>query len=87
MAAQQIDIRGWANKGIRNEQRWMIVVCDSYDYEDYPVYAKNENEFWRQYEEHNGKNMQRIMEVYDLSLDIESQLKEKRAFHMPPRKG
>lgn len=31
--------------------------------------------------EYSGKNMQRVMEVYDLRMDRETQLAEFRAFH------
>lgn len=30
---------------------------------------------------YDGKNMQIVMEVYDLSLDLEAQLREERAYH------
>jgi hypothetical protein len=29
----------------------------------------------------DGPNMQKVMEMYNLSLDIETQLKEQRAWH------
>lgn len=32
-------------------------------------------------DKHGGKEMQRIMEVYDLSMDHQIQINERRAFH------
>jgi hypothetical protein len=46
----------------------MIVVCDTFDHEDYPVYAFGPEDCWGKYRSHDGVNMQRIMEVYDLNL-------------------
>lgn len=51
----------------------MIVVCDTYDYEDYPVYCSKED-FKEKFMSHNGVNMQRIMEVYDLEEPKEKQM-------------
>jgi len=33
------------------------------------------------YAQNNGSNMQRVMEVYSLALDIETQLNEHRVFN------
>lgn len=76
------DLRQWFDRGIADNQDFMIVVCDDFDYEDYPVYAKAED-FQKAYKEHNGVNMQRVMEVYDLALSREAQMSERRAFHYP----
>lgn len=58
----------------------MLVVCDSFDHEDYPVYVKGTGADAK----HKGKNlggMQRLMEVYHLGSDMETQLAEYRAFN------
>lgn len=74
------DIKVWLNRA-KPEHTHMIVVCDGFDYEDYPVYVE-ENEDIREIEKkYNGINMQKIMEVYNLKIDIESQLNENRAFN------
>lgn len=78
-------IQGWIKRGITAGATHIIVVCDNFDYEDYPVLIDPEDDFWKVYDSYNGKNMQRIMEVYDLALPIEDQLSEHRAKHCPPR--
>ncbi len=67
----------------------MIVVCDTFDHEDYPVYVKPGEDVRKKYAEYDGPNMQRVMEVYALHLDLESQLNEHRAKHFenPPTAG
>lgn len=74
MAASVHDLSEWFDRGVKNGQRYMIVVCDTFDYDDYPVFCTVE-EFKKSYQDHNDQNMQRIMEVYDLSMPKEEQLK------------
>ena len=83
MATTREEIANWFDRGKAEGQTHMIVVCDTFDHEDYPVYAGSDKEALQQYAEHNGKNMQRVMEVYDLRLDKAMQLAEFRAMHLP----
>lgn len=59
----------------------MIVVCDTFDHEDYPVYVKKSENVRDRAREYEGKNMQRIMEVYSKTYSFEDQMKEHRAYH------
>lgn len=88
MAATKQDIRAWASPDSmfhpgEGNATHMIIVCDTFDWDDYPIYANGLDEFRVLYEGHNGTNMQKVMEVYDLNGDIEAQLNEHRAFHFP----
>jgi hypothetical protein len=71
----------WFDEGKRFKATHLIVVCDTYDHEDYPVYAFSEQGARQVVAEHNGVNMQRVMEVYNLSLSKAKQLAEHRAMH------
>lgn len=82
MAATKKDIERWFVEGKKDEVEFMIVVCDSFVYEYYPVFVKG-TDFWKKINEIDKKSMRRIMEVYDLSMDMEFQLDEPRAFHFP----
>ena len=77
------DLRRWFDDGVRGEHAHMIVVCDSFDHEDYPIYTDDATHFWEQYDSHDDKNMQRIMEVYDLSRPWSDD--QKRQWQMPDR--
>jgi hypothetical protein len=60
------DVEAWIKEGRRKKATHLVVVCDSFSYEDYPVFvSKNENlhDILRKY---NGPNMQRLMEVIEL---------------------
>lgn len=72
-AATMKMISDWFRRGVQEKADYMIVVCDSFDYEDYPVYVSTEK-FWEKYKEFDGENMQRIMEVYNLKMDRNSQV-------------
>lgn len=74
MAASLEDIAGWFERGKAQKAAYMIVVCDTFDHEDYPVYA-NATDFWTKHDAVNGQNMQRIMEVYDLGMPWSQQTK------------
>lgn len=81
MATTRQDIKRWLNEAKEMGATHVIVVCDTFDYEDYPVFVKPGENVMEKYAEHDGKNMEKIMEVYSLKKDIEAQLNERRAFH------
>lgn len=81
MATSQAEIRQWFIEGKAQGATHMIVACDTFDHEDYPVYVKPGEKVREKYVEFNGHNMQRVMEVYSLNQDMESQISEYRAFH------
>ncbi len=77
MAASKQDIRRWFLTGRAQGATHMVVVCDTFDHEDYPVFVKpGENPRDRQ-----SDGMGRVMDVYAMHLDMEAQLAEERAFH------
>ncbi len=40
MTISRADIKRWFRNGKKNGATHMIVVCDTFDYEDYPVYVE-----------------------------------------------
>jgi hypothetical protein len=56
----------------------MVVVCDTFDWSDYPVGARSEKEA-REIAAKPGE-MQKVMEVYRLADDWDEQLNERRVF-------
>ena len=81
MAATRDEISGWFDRGVKEGARHMLVLCDTFDHDDYPVFTHTDNDCLVRYR--NPGNMQRVMEVYDLRTDKTSQMNEKRAFHLP----
>lgn len=66
MGTSREDIRGWFRAGVQQGATHMIVMCDTFDYDDYPVFVKPDQDVREIVKERNGKNMQELMEVYDL---------------------
>jgi len=60
----------------------MLVVCDEFDHEDYPVYVEKGEDALTIVKEYNKRSMQRVIEVYNFSLDIDMQLNQGRAYNL-----
>lgn len=76
-------ISSWFSEGKRNGATHMLVVCDTFDHEDYPVYCASNKEAREKYNYYDGNNMQRVIEVYDLRQPKAEQISETRTFRLP----
>jgi hypothetical protein len=74
-------ISDWFDRGLSQKASHMIVVCDTFEHEDYPVFVAEHEEVREKSKQYNGQNMQKIMEVYDLSISKEEQLSSVRVFN------
>lgn len=82
MATSQAEIKAWFLKGKQTvENTHMIIVCDTFDYDDYPVYVTNTEDVKIIEERYRSMSMQRVMEVYSLDDPLETQLNKPRAFN------
>lgn len=75
MSTSREEIKSWLERGQKEGATHVIVVCDTFDHEDYPVMVMPGEDAKEKYEEYNGKDMQRVMEVYNLKMDWDDQLK------------
>lgn len=80
MGTSKEQIKAWFEDH-RPTYTHMLVVCDCFDYEDYPVYVKESEDLEDKVNEFN-KNMQKVMEVYSYSIPIEAQLQEPHSWHV-----
>ena len=78
------EISAWFDEGIKQKATHLIVVCDSYDHSDYPVYVEIGQNAKSITDEYNAKSMQRVIEVYNLSMDKQFQLDERTAYNILP---
>lgn len=60
----------------------MLVVVDTFDYDDYPVSVLPSEDVNQKISDFDGRPMQKVIEVYSLSLDIEEQLSEGRSWNI-----
>lgn len=82
MAASKEQIREWVERGIQRGATHVIIVYDSWDHEDYPAYVGPSESVQERLSYYQNRDMCRVMEVYNLSMDIEAQLEEYRAWHV-----
>lgn len=73
------DIKNWIDNAPKGSTH-MIIVCDTFAWEDYPVYIKKGENVKEIERGINGKSMQRVMEVYNLKKSIKKQLSKNRSF-------
>lgn len=81
-AATAQEVREWVTRAkTKKNVTHVLIVCDHFDYEDYPVEVKEEQDIREVIAKYSGVNMQSIMELYSMKLDIEKQLREHRSWH------
>ncbi|MCI9280884.1 MAG: bifunctional (p)ppGpp synthetase/guanosine-3',5'-bis(diphosphate) 3'-pyrophosphohydrolase [Bacilli bacterium] len=78
------DIKRKLFEGNNGKYSHMLVVEDSWDYSYYVKYVYYGSDVNTIIDEINGKNLERVKEVYSYNLDLDSQLKEFRAYHVEP---
>ena len=81
MASQ---IQGWLEAGLARKARWVLVCHDSFDLADYPTYVAPDDDPRRRMLELSRASGDHVHAVFDLTLPIEEQLREGRAWHLPP---
>ena len=70
MAATREDIVRWVQEGAKTpDATHVLIVCDCYDYEDYPVVVVRGQDVRVVAAANNGPNMTKLMEVYSLTLN------------------
>jgi hypothetical protein len=78
-AATKEQISKWFDFAKQSGFAYMIIVCDMFEYTDYPVYVYAGNNLRERANRVIATDMQVIMECYDLSMDKEAQFAERRA--------
>ena len=79
--ASRSEIKRWFDQGVGIGQRFMLVVCDTFDYTDFPVYLLPGSDAREEVKDWNSKKMLKVMECYDLNQDRDSQLSEGRVWN------
>ena len=80
MAATRLDIMDWFQEGQSKGATHMIIMCDTYDHEDYPAYVMYGESAKDKVDTLAKGSMQRVMEVYNLNKDMVMQLNQPRSF-------
>jgi hypothetical protein len=78
-----MDLKVWFDQGKKDGATHMLVVCDTFDYGDYPAYVGKDENVHDRITYYKLSPMQMIMEVYDLSMDRDEQLSTPRVYNYP----
>lgn len=82
MAATKEYLRNMLYEGKDKGYSHMVVVCDTWDYEDFVVFVKKDENLTNRLKSYREPNtMYRVMEIYNYEIDLEYQLDEYRANH------
>ena len=81
MATSKQEIRRWFERAKAEGATHMLIICDGFDHEDYPVSVKFGTDPRAVAKDYAGQSMQRVMECYAMHLDMEAQLAAFRANH------
>lgn len=76
------DIADWLKSARKQKCSHLLVVTDTYDWEDYPVYVTADDNVHQRINHYNGPNMQKVTEVYSMALTDAAQLAEHRSWHV-----
>ena len=79
MTATLQDIKGWLETAQTSNATHLIVAVDKFDYDNYPVYVQEHENVQHVYDRIMKSKMQSVGEVYNMSMNIEEQLKQVRA--------
>ncbi len=82
MGTTRDEIKAWLENAKKQGATHMLVVCDTFDHEDYQVHVMPGESVKMAIEKYNSMKMTKVMEVYNLSLPIETQLAEFRAWNI-----
>ena len=82
MTATIRDIMDWLDEAKRKKATHLIVVCDTWDHDNYPVYVYKGDDVRTVAGKYMGQNMQRIDEIYNMHMDLDTQLSATRAYNL-----
>ena len=69
MTASRQEVDRWIRTAKKKGCKYIISVCDTFDYDDYPVYCIDKNELILTYDNYDNVDMQRINEVITINDD------------------
>lgn len=69
MAANRREVDDWIEYAKNEGYKYIISVCDTFDYDDYPVYCKNKKDVQEKYPSYTI-NMQRVNEIIKIDGNV-----------------
>ncbi len=78
-----LETRAWFNDGRQMKAAFMVVIYDSLNARDYPIFIADPKKVKDAIKDASRAPMQRLLEVYDLNEDRDIQLAENRTWRLP----
>lgn len=78
------EIRVWINQAQQRGARWLLIGHDAFDFGHYPIAIRAEEDPWQRVQEVTRCG-NKVHEAYDLTGNIEAQLRSQRTWSLPPR--
>ncbi len=75
------DITRWLDEAAHSGATHLIVVCDDFDHDNYPIFVMPGEDARERYDKVYASNMQHVDEVYDMRMNIMRQRREQRALN------
>lgn len=69
MTATREDVNRWIASAKEEGYKYIISVCDTFDYSDYPVYCRNDKELCEIENRSHNEVMQRVNEIIRINED------------------
>lgn len=69
MIATRKKINKWVKTAKENDIKFIISVCDTFEFDDYPVYCKEMKELKEKFIDYDGVNMQQVNEIINIKED------------------
>lgn len=69
MAATREDVDEWIKEAKDKKAKYIISVCDTFSYDDYPVFVMENEDLEEKKKEYAGVNMQKINEVIEIKYE------------------
>ncbi len=69
MAATRDDVNRWIDTAKSKGCKFIISVCDTFDWDDFPVYIKDLNELILRVDNYDGVDMKKINEIIRINDD------------------
>lgn len=63
MASTRLDVDRWIKSAKEQGKKFIISVCDTFEYDDYPVFCENEKEMKEEHKYYKSASMQKINEI------------------------
>ncbi len=75
------DITRWLDEAAHSGATHLIVVCDDFDHDNYPIFVMPGEDARERYDKVYAGNMQQVDEVYNMKMNIDRQRREFRALN------